>query len=176
MKKTLLTLAIAVALLNVSAEEVKESYDGHRIGAGYANTVFVDTNNNDHYYGNGIKIEYGYDINRVVGLNAGYSINDGFERGVEWKGRTFALSTDLGYAMDFGSWNLKPYGVIGLANYDESWTNSRSSGSYNNTALQVGFGARFQWNQGLYIDLRSVGMADQYDAIGQGTVTAGYRF
>ncbi len=70
MKKTL-TVGTAF-ILTFSTISVADDFSGHRVGLGYAKSDAVfDGQSVD--WGKGFKLEYGYDVNRILGVNTSYS-------------------------------------------------------------------------------------------------------
>ncbi|MGF1749622.1 MULTISPECIES: porin family protein [Vibrio] len=149
---------------------------GHRVGLGYSNTDLV-IDNSGLDWGDGIKLEYGYDINRIVGINASYQNNNGKTGNLEIDGSNYKIDTDLGYMFTLDGWAIKPYGAVGLIRANE--TQTRSNGktfSNKETSLMGGFGVRANIDMGLYTDLRY----DFYNVNNLNTdqlsLTVGYKF
>ncbi len=161
-----------------------DDYSGHRIGVGISDTItFYDS---DLYYGDtGLHLEYGYDINRIVGLNVMRDTSD-LTRGIrKWDSQstesiTWKVGADIGYAFDFSGWDLKPYGALGVQHSSTAITYENSgSDDYNNTTPYIGFGVRANLDMGIYFDITASGFyvkdPDWVD-IGQSSLTIGYKF
>lgn len=73
--KIALTTLISASLLSVPA--LANSFENqHRVGLGYSKTQVTDWISDDTVdWGNGIKLEYGYEFNRIVGINVSYATN-----------------------------------------------------------------------------------------------------
>lgn len=183
MKKTIL----ASTLLALSFGAAASEYNGHRIGAGISNLTLSDNssfNVPDWKLGNGIKLEYGYDFNEIVGINVSYtnhsddvSVPD-IEHSVNYKSSSLKVDADIGYAFQLDGFAIKPYGAIGLTSTSEdldtnsSWGNVY--GGYSN--LHVGMGVRAQLDMGMYADFRyDLGTYDDIDT-DYVSFTVGYRF
>ncbi|GAM62523.1 hypothetical protein JCM19232_1680 [Vibrio ishigakensis] len=73
MKKTAALIA-SLSLLSIPAiaqDEVAEpKAQGHRIGLGFASTEEPDL---EVSFGKGLKLEYGYEFNNIVGINLSYA-------------------------------------------------------------------------------------------------------
>jgi len=180
---SLLTVITMTATTTVFA---KQDFQGHRVGMG------LSSGDISHYSGNfpssdlgsGLKVEYGYDFNRIIGLNISLDKNtndlslgnDKYESDVT----TFKADADIGYAFFLDGFSLKPYGAVGLARIKDeesyyisghSWTWSNS-----NTSLLIGAGLRANLDFGLYTDLRfNFMIVDDYD-LDQVSITVGYKF
>lgn len=154
---TFIPMLFSTLIFPLSAQAESEQFSGHRIGAGLANTVEVY--NGSTYHGDsGLHLEYGYDFNRIVGLqvdrnvsgsNLGYGFNVDT---VTWK-----VGADIGYAFNFSRWDLKPYGATCiLALIPVRVINIRALKSNSTIGFQVD---------------------SPYDTdIGQASLTVGYKF
>ncbi|MGF1696859.1 porin family protein [Vibrio lamellibrachiae] len=184
MKTTLATIITAALLSTPALANTFESQ--HRVGLGYASTdlYFSDTDSSLDW-GNGIKFEYGYEFNRIVGINTSYSQNnETFFSGFKMEGSSFKLDTDIGYKFLLDGFSIKPYGAIGVIRYSEKYTISNgvdsASESWNDTNLFIGTGVRAEIGQNFYTDIRfdftyfNDGIDDvDYD---QFSWTVGYKF
>ncbi|EGR3213791.1 porin family protein, partial [Vibrio parahaemolyticus] len=164
-----------------SCAQSYEDFSGHRIGGGFSATILSD---GSYDYGTGIKLEYGYDINRIVGINVSYEKNSdtygGYYSSVELDGSTFKITSDIGYAFNFSKWSLKPYGTVGIAKYSEEGViRSGTVGvntEFDETDPIVGVGLRATFDFGLYADLRSEYIPVSDMELTQGSLTIGYKF
>ncbi len=158
-----------------------EDFSGHRVGIGSSATILSDSSVD---YGSGIKFEYGYDINRIVGINVSYEKNSdtvsGYSYSVDLDGSMFKVTSDIGYAFNFNKWSLKPYGVVGIAKYSEDGVIQSGANSVNTTFDEtnpvIGVGVRATFDFGLYVDLRSEYIPVTDMELSQGAVTIGYKF
>ncbi|MGF1719897.1 porin family protein [Vibrio kyushuensis] len=158
MKTTLATIITAALLSTPALANTFESQ--HRVGLGYASTdlYFSDTDSSLDW-GNGIKLEYGYEFNRMVGINTSYAQNnESFGYGIEMEGSSFKIDTDIGYKFLLDGFNIKPYGAIGLIRYSEKLSvpigSTEVSGSWNDTNVFIGTGVRAEIGQHFYTDIR----------------------
>ena len=98
--KIALTTLISASLLSVPA--LANNFDSqHRVGIGYNKTQVADWLTDDTVdWGNGIKLEYGYEFNRIVGINVSYATNSDDENvgGIkaEIDGYKFQVDADIG--------------------------------------------------------------------------------
>lgn len=144
----------------------KESVSGSRVGIGYAEGAINFANYSEH--GVGYIIEYGYDLNNVVSLNASFTEIE--ER--EYTERVTHLGVDLGYAISAGTWKIKPYGDVGLQYLSEK----SYHGSYDDTSPYIGLGVRAWGRSGIYFDSGyRFSSVDGYD-LGTFKLTIGYKF
>ncbi|KHT62498.1 hypothetical protein RJ45_16900 [Photobacterium gaetbulicola] len=112
----------------------------HRLGVGYSSTDF-EALGVSFGYGNGIKLEYGYDFNQIAGMHVSYEQNkDGI-----LKGDTLKLGGDIGYTFEFDEASIKPFISGGFYSYEENF--------YDDSGLYWGLGARATYKN-FYIDLR----------------------
>ncbi|WP_192890010.1 porin family protein [Vibrio bathopelagicus] len=174
-----------VALISITAASsayAQKDYSGHRIGFGIVSSEVdhLDSDFSRSDLGSGLKLEYGYDINRIFGINISSDTSkddnnfEGFE--YETKVSTIKVDSDIGYAFFLNKFDIKPYGAIGLARVEEKITVHSGSIKSNSTSLLLGTGVRANFNFGLYSDLRfNFIMMDDYD-IDQLSLTVGYKF
>ncbi|USD40567.1 porin family protein [Vibrio sp. SCSIO 43135] len=156
--KAALTALIATSLL--SATTLANSFESqHRVGLGYTKTSvdFLEASASGDW-GNGLKLEYGYEVNRIVGLNVSYGKNkDSATDGVntfKLDGSTFKLDTDIGYKFILDSFNVKPYAAIGIARYNEEVSIEQIGYKWNENSLILGFGVRGEIGRHIYSDIR----------------------
>lgn len=103
-------LTVLLAFLP-SVVYASESFNGLRVGVGYSSTSILD--DSEFYdYGDGLKLELGYDFNRIVGINLSYQESDYSEttyfETLKVDGTTVKVDADVGFAFDFQGWSLKP--------------------------------------------------------------------
>ncbi len=184
--KLLKTVATIIALSTATAAIANTDYSGHRVGLGFTSSEIdhlnSDFSNSD--LGNGLKLEYGYDINRIVGVNISVDTSKYDENywgiGYESKVSAFKVDSDIGYAFLLDGFSIKPYGAVGIAHVENKQTIKDPSGSMTlkdkETSLLLGTGVRANFDFGLYSDLRfNFIMMDDYD-IDQLSITFGYKF
>ena len=195
MKKIILCSVVGVLLSN---PVFSDDFSGSRLGIGYSSSQFVsnDTSEDPSFslgMGGGVKLEYGYDFNNIVGIDISYEKND-FSTSTgdpdeddSFDGDTLKLGADLGYAFSLkeidGYW--KPYIKLGYYSFDQKFTLDGDSGSKNKNALYYGLGFRFEYNHvyadisfdtlnvNLYTDADGEKSNDQ---ITQTAFTIGYKF
>ncbi|MGR5175480.1 outer membrane beta-barrel protein [Vibrio parahaemolyticus] len=184
-------------------------YAGHRIGAGLVSGAELTTDLHfDKEWGwnedrpqhvkhvdplHGFKIEYGYDFNRVLALNVGYTnlshnVQDNHTIGMNsfnyYKSSqanfdSLNVEAELGYAFALGKFDLKPYAAAGIGftqGSSSTFIETDSNHNYehkrvNDTDTYLAVGARLNTPIGLYIDARAGGIVD--DTF---TITTGYKF
>ncbi|WP_117235330.1 porin family protein [Vibrio maerlii] len=182
--KIALTTLISASLLSVPA--LANNFDSqHRVGIGYSKTQVADwLSDSTVDWGNGIKLEYGYEFNHIVGINVAYATNsddetvDGLKADID--GSKFQVDADIGYKFDLDGFSIKPYGLIGLARHSEDisliFAGDKETVSFNDTSIIVGIGGRAEFGRHVYTDMRfefaSYDGAD-YDTF---SWTVGYRF
>lgn len=160
--KLALTTIIATALLSTSA--IANTFESqHRIGLGYTSTdISHPSVDGTADWGNGIKLEYGYEFNRIVGINASYGTNkdsDGaYGLNTKLEGTSIKFDTDIGYKFLLDGFSIKPYGAIGLVHYSEkqtiSYGQASASDTWNDTNFFIGTGVRAEFGHNIYTDLR----------------------
>lgn len=184
--KIVQTIALTTALLSTASFAAQDAFSGHRVGAGFstAEIDYVYSGYPNADLGSGLKLEYGYDLNRIFGFNASmdYITDDYSFSSIKYESKvtTIKLDSDIGYTFDLDGFNLKPYGAIGLARIIDKQTISDAQDSYtisrNDTSILMGAGVRAHFDFGLYSDLRfNFMMLDDYD-IDQLSITFGYKF
>ena len=132
---TIIVLALSL-VTQVSAHDEKQ----HRIGVGYSSTD-AEVMGISFGYGDGIKLEYGYDLNKYVGVHASYEKND---EGL-LSGDTIKLGGDIGYTFYHDEFSIKPFISGGAYLYDENF--------YDDSGAYFGFGARATYKN-FYADVR----------------------
>ncbi|WP_261833510.1 porin family protein [Vibrio ishigakensis] len=168
-------------LLLFSLPTQAEEFRGHRFGAGYSNSE-IQVGDTEQSWGEGLKYEYGYDFNKLVGFNFSYEYNEAHDMfeglGVDVEGRTFKSSLDFGYTFVFEYLAIKPYALLGAAymknRQDFHTVQGVHTFKHEETSFNYGGGVRLQMRNGIYSDLR-FDVQEQYD-IRQFSWTLGYRF
>lgn len=184
--KLLKTIATIIALSTATVAIANTDYSGHRVGIGFTSSE-IDHLNSDYSnsdLGNGLKLEYGYDINRIVGVNISMDTSKNDESyhgyGYDSKVSTFKIDSDIGYAFLLDGFSIKPYGTIGVARVEKKLTLKEPGDSITlkdkETSLLLGTGVRANFDFGLYSDLRfNFIMMDDHD-VDQLSITFGYKF
>ncbi|WP_028025186.1 porin family protein [Enterovibrio calviensis] len=186
MKRKLIATTLSLVLLPFTV--VADDFSGHRVGIGFVSTDIENTQGERVDWGSGFKLEYGYDINKIVGVNLSYSnTSDGVQHyfnsqrvGADISTNTFKFDTDIGYTFQQNNFAIKPYGALGFASYKDKLDihlgdGNTSSHSYKESTPYFGFGVRGTLAQGLYADLRLDYLLD--DAYtDQFSFTVGYKF
>ncbi|MDQ2078353.1 outer membrane beta-barrel protein [Marinimicrobium sp. ABcell2] len=157
--KTLLFFALIALSFSTQAQQ------GAYVGALAASTELVDC---AHCSAEGSAgVDFGFDVNSVVGLNAKIGFADDFTH-------AFA-GADLGSS--FGTGIFRLYGKVGIALLSEEVPGSREHDSAGSLAL--GLGLRFTPmgdQKGLYITLESIGSEFYGNALGTTALAVGYKF
>jgi opacity protein-like surface antigen len=180
--RKLLPVASALFIASFASSVIADdNYRGHRVGIGYSWTELSEissgVNRYSADYGDGIKIEYGYDFNRIVGLNVSYAQNDDDWSFGKLDASNFQIDSDIGYAFLLNGFDIKPYGAIGLSRINEKITyRSGASDSSSETSLALGTGVRMGFDFGLYADLRANIVLTEHVDTEQYSFTVGYRF
>ncbi len=163
MNKAVLSIAILGALTTgiAKAEESINTFQGLRIGAGISQAEVeakigfksseIEGVDYEFDYGEGYKIELGYDINPAFGFGASYETNSGtiFEV-VDVDTSTIKLGVDVGYAFSIHSFHVKPYAKFGYKFYLDDTSNA-STEEYNSDDFYYGAGLRLQY-RAIYAD------------------------
>ena len=143
MKKITLGMSALVALFS-TASVLADDFSGSRIGIGYSKTSIEDEQDVSES-GKGIKVEYGYDFNRVIALDVSYeTANDSFDNITDAEGSTVKVAADIGYAFYSEKVFFRPYGKVGFVSYSE--------GDYEEQSAFIGLGLRYQYID-VYADL-----------------------
>ncbi|WP_415230603.1 outer membrane beta-barrel protein [Psychromonas sp.] len=150
MKKVILGMSLLIALAPMTsiaattAAFSENDFAGARIGLGYSQTslkVKSDGGMTADSDGQGIKIELGYDFNRVIGLETSYeTVNNSFENLIsdhDIGGSTIKVGTDIGYAFFSENVFFKPYGKLGFV--------SVSDDEFDESSVFAGLGLRYQY-------------------------------
>ncbi len=91
MKNTLIIAAISTLSF---AAVANSDFQGHRVGAGISSLTMSDSSDSLKF-DTGFKLEYGYDINDIFGVNASYSMNSKNAYIVDYDFNTFKVDTDI---------------------------------------------------------------------------------
>lgn len=173
---TLLTASILSA-------PVLANNEGHRIGLGFSKTSIEEVLTPSYDYStSGIKLEYGYEFNHIVGVNVSFSKGDGDYRTFgDSDTKTFKIDTDIGYTFNLDGFSIKPYGVIGWAKFDEELSViGENLGSWDDSSLFIGTGVRGTFSNHFYADLRADFINLETDNVDhfvdQFSLTVGYKF
>ncbi|MGF1696858.1 porin family protein [Vibrio kyushuensis] len=162
----------------ISAPVLANTLEGHRVGLGFNKTDVEDSIGvfSDEYSSNGLKLEYGYDFNNIVGMNVSVGKGSGDFHGTDFDASTFKMDADIGYAFDLTDFTVKPYGAIGYASHKEE----HLGGDWKDSNIFLGFGARAYIGNHFYSDLRfdfinlKDGSVNSY--VDQLSFTVGYKF
>lgn len=180
MKNILLiaTTLFAISTQVTANEKKQDDFSGNRIGAGFSNSV-QNYNGSIYDSGQGLHLEYGYDFNKIVGLNLAYDTSslEGYPYSLQTE--TIKVGADVGYTFVFSGWALKPYGSVGYASVQAN-LNSHSyyygDRSATEDAAYFGLGIRAHLNNGIYFDIKSNAAQIQNSVYGQASWTVGYKF
>lgn len=168
-------LPALISSVVLSAGAVASENSGHRIGLGFSKTD-INGPGLDGSWGDGIKLEYGYDINRVFGINVSFSKHKDSGLGYSVDGTTFKMDTDIGYKFDLEGFAVKPYLALGFASLEEDIKFVGMEGVDSSSTIFSGLGVRGDIGQHFYTDLRlDLPMFDDYE-YDQVSLTFGYRF
>jgi len=174
--------SLLVALFSAASVSA-DDFSGSRVGLGISQTDLTVEDDGyeiaDGDYGDGFKLEYGYDFNRIVGLGISYETNDDKVDGVKLEGETIKVGADIGYAFPIQDAFLKPYGKVGIAFYSQELSFNSDKYEYNDNSVFAGLGLRFQYSH-FYADmnvdyfvLEEMGADLEFT---QAALTAGYKF
>lgn len=173
--KKLKLLLITIPFIS-SFSFATEDVSGHRVGAGY-NKVKDTTYGGDSFTrGTGIQLEYGYDINKVFGLNAAFATHNESAVGLDLDGYSLKLNSDIGYTFIFDSFSIKPYGAIGLINLHEEYSYGSLWHSGSESSLTLGIGTRAVFNKHFYADIRYDITSLEHVDLDTLSFTVGYKF
>ncbi|MGL6259703.1 porin family protein [Vibrio sp. WXL103] len=167
-------LPALISSVVLSAGAFANDFSGHRVGLGYSKTE-LDLGDINVEWGTGIKLEYGYDINQIFGVNVSYAKHKESDRYASLDGSTFKIDTDIGYKFVSEGYSIKPYAAIGLAFLDEDLKVDDVKGNITENTIFVGLGLRADIGDHFYTDLR-VDIPSFYENFDQASVTFGYRF
>ncbi|MEH0742790.1 porin family protein [Vibrio cholerae] len=173
-----------LALTSVLATgSVLADIQGHRIGVGFNNTKIEDALYDEDYKVSGLKLEYGYEFNSIVGINLSYTKGkETFYEYFESDTSTLKIDADIGYTFQLdNSLAIKPYAAIGLVKLKEKFNAfDYPIDSWSDNALFVGLGTRATFAEHFYADLRLdyMNLDDDGDDIfvDQFSLTFGYKF
>lgn len=182
MKNLLLGSSLLLALFSANSMAAND-FSGSRVGVGLSKTsLTVESYGSEDWdgdYGNGFKLEYGYDFNQIIGLGISYETNNDTLFDVELEGESIKVGVDLGYAFPIQDAFIKPYGKLGFVSYSEDYFTDGYRGDFDDSSVFAGLGVRFQYSH-FYADLDvdfytlEDGPYDLYYV--QSALTAGYKF
>ncbi|NKF49233.1 porin family protein [Shewanella sp. WXL01] len=151
-----------------------------RVGLGYSSTSTSEWLTKSDKWGDGIRLEYGYELNEIFGINLSYSKNSDTifsnDYTTDIDGYNIKLDSDIGYKFYVNGVALKPYGSIGVARQSETISSNNTDYSFNEMGFVAGAGLRVDINEHLYSDFRfdlSHYNNNDYDTI---SWTVGYQF
>lgn len=153
--KLVFTTLLTASVLSVP---VLANNEGHRVGIGFNKTSIEQVSSPSiDYSTSGFKLEYGYEFNHIVGVNISYNKGSGdFLPSIDSDNSTFKIDTDIGYTFNLDGFSVKPYGVIGLAIFDEKRSVAGENLiSWDDSTLFIGTGVRGTFNENFYADLRA---------------------
>ncbi|MGF1703480.1 porin family protein [Photobacterium makurazakiensis] len=136
-KKNFAIVAFAIAL---SSQVHANDENHHRLGVGYSSTD-AEVKGVSFGYGDGIKLEYGYDLNSYFGVHISYEQNNESIL----SGETMKFGGDLGYTFYGENVSIKPFISAGFYLYDENF--------YDDAGIYFGVGARATYRN-FYADVR----------------------
>lgn len=182
MKNTLLGSSLLLALFSAPSVAA-DDFSGSRVGGGLSKTgVTVEYDGIETWdgnYGNGFKLEYGYDFNQIIGFALSYETNNDTISYEEIEGESIKLGIDLGYAFPIQDAFIKPYGKLGFISYAEEYVSYGYRAEFDDSSVFAGLGVRFQYSH-FYTDLGvdfytlEDGPFDLYYV--QSALMAGYKF
>lgn len=182
MKNLVLGTSLLIGLFSAASVSA-DGFSGSRVGLGISQTSLtveeygVEIYDGDH--GDGFKLEYGYDFNRIVGFGVSYETNEETEWREKLEGGTFKVGADIGYAFPIQDTFLKPYGKIGFASYSHDIISDSGTSEQKDNSVFAGLGLRFQYSH-FYADINLdyyILEEDEFDySFTQTALTAGYKF
>lgn len=123
----------------------------HRLAIGKTRADFTLSSSNQdklHVQGNGFKVEYSYDFNRLIGIHGSLEQAKKNQLATD----TIKIGADIGYPLSFGSVSFKPFIASGLFYYDEPGYEKPgyeepgySKPGYDDLGPYYGFGLRIHY-------------------------------
>ena len=182
MKNLVFGTSLLIGLFSAASVSA-DDFSGSRVGLGISQTSLseeeygIEVADGDH--GDGFKLEYGYDFNRIVGFDVSYETNEDTEKRVKLEGGTFKVGADIGYAFPIKDVFLKPYGKIGFVSYSQDIISDSGKSKQKDNSGFAGLGLRFQYSH-FYADINLdyyILEEDEFDSrFTQTALTAGYKF
>ncbi|MCQ1061148.1 porin family protein [Photobacterium sp. ZSDE20] len=137
--KNLYIAAVTLAI-TLSSQVSANDENRQRLGIGYS-TTDAEVMGLSFGYGDGIKLEFGYDFNKYLSAHVSYEQNNESIL----RGDTLKLGGDAGYTFYRENVSIKPFISGGLYLYDENF--------YDDNGVYFGFGARASYKN-FYVDVR----------------------
>lgn len=172
-KLTILLITFSFfSIQSATANEIR----GHRIGAGFNKVTDVTDTQSSYSRGTGIKLEYGYEFNKVIGLNGAFTTHSDSAYDIDISGISNKVDADIGYTFISDSFTVKPYGAIGIISMYEDYAVGDFNISAMESSILLGIGARAVINKHLYADIRYDIMAFEEIDVDTFSFTVGYKF
>ncbi len=184
MKKIFIAIILSSLTLQAYAFQKPTHFKpAARVGIGYSQTD-IDPNLLGDSHGSGIRIEAGYDFNANFGLQASLEYNEDNIQGLSIEGTTWKIGADFGQQFVMKNKMLfKPYGIIGLAQYEENFCYSHqcNTGTFEGSGYFLGLGVRITMPQGFYTSIEYNYLPDISDSdfkadMTQTFINAGLKF
>ena len=155
MKKVILGISLLASFL-YTAVACADDFTGLRFGVGYVHTwLTLDATDYDIEVDDqlkGIKLESGFDINRIIGIDASYeTASESLDNVTNDSGADATIikvGTDIGYAFYSEKAFFKPYVKVGFVSVSADDDDGYADG---NSAF-AGIGLRYQYDR-VYADL-----------------------
>ncbi len=174
--KTVLTTLLSTSLLALPALADNNSGQ-HRAGIGFNKVTVSGYLTNSQNHGDGLKLEYGYEFNHIVGMTVQYAKNKDSNYLAKIDGTKLQVDTDIGYKFFHAGMGIKPYFLVGFARHTEDQTLFYTGKTtYKDTSIVGGLGVRADFSRHFYSDMRfDIASYDHtdYDTF---SWTFGYRF
>ncbi|GEA51499.1 hypothetical protein VIN01S_23030 [Vibrio inusitatus NBRC 102082] len=163
--------------MSVSADGAR--FSGHRIGIGVASTM--ETWEDEIYYSDtGLHLEYAYDANRILSFRLSRdATGDEFTQNITLDTRTWKAGLEIGYAVSFKGWQIRPYSSIGAQYSKGHYSILQFDGEVTQTSPYYDFGVRAELEQGIYFDIKVDTFELKNEHLGdiiQSAFTIGYKF
>ena len=148
MKKVILGISLLASFFYTTLA-CADDFTGLCFGVGYSHTwatlVTEDASDYEDQF-KGIKLESGFDINRIIGIDASYeTANESLDNVTNDSGadgNIIKVGTDIGYAFYSEKVFFKPYVKVGFVSVDDD------------NSVFAGLGLRYQYSR-VYADLSS---------------------
>ena len=168
-KKIIKILAVIAVIFSTSAL----ADDGFRFGLGVSG---IASDSGDYESDTTVKVEAGYDFNQIVGLHTSYEQVDGNNIGLNFDGGSFKVGLDVGYKIQLGIIDLKPYAKAGINFTSFSIDNGFDTYTNNESTAYYGVGARGSFMM-FYMDIAAESTDTVWgDKDSTGSVTFGLIF
>ena len=188
--KKLVLIGVVGALLSSSAfahhsKSRSKSFDGVRIGAGYALAGMEFDSFDDSV--DGVKAELGYDFDKIFGVALSYEQTGGKLKNdsgtLNLDNTVIRFGTDIGYAFHLKKSFIKPYVKLGVQSFETEADDEDEDELISEIGVYYGVGLRLHYKNfysDLSIDRSQVALASDFGGedvdVTETTLTLGYKF